>query len=550
MHRHVLLLAASFASFACAGGGHVHGAGGDELDASADGSSDGGGSTDAGAPGEIGDADALGPIALRRLSRAELQAALVDLTGLPADEIAPLIAVLPGDGTTPYDNDAALQEPSGPLVEGMFAIAEGVADRIVSDHARRDALMGCSPAGPDDAACLRSFAERFGRRVLRRPLEPDELDAYAAFSSFAVEDADFDIAARMVATALLLDARFLYRIEIGTPVADRDDLVQLDAYELATRLALTLWGTVPDDALLDRADAGALDDGAGAAEVALGLLQDRRALRQLQRMHALWLGYENLAMTPALAASLRAETDAVLERALADGAWSTIFTSEQTWLDETSAAHYEIPLPGGTPGWVDYPDVRRRGVLSHGTLLSLGAKFGDTSPTERGKAIWTRLLCHEIPPPPPQVDTGLPPTGGPADACKLERYDMRDKSECSSCHGIIDTIGFGLENYGPEGQWRTSEPGRPECSIDGHGTLTGVGDFAGAGALGELLLESGELEGCYTRNMLQFAIGRVPTDDDDDLLTQLTARFEDTDDAASLLLSLVTSDAFRHRRLQ
>jgi Protein of unknown function (DUF1588)/Protein of unknown function (DUF1585) len=227
-----------------------------------------------------------------------------------------------------------------------------------------------------------------------------------------------------------------------------------------------------------------------------------------------------------------------------------MFTAEQTWLDETSAAHYDIPLPDGAPGWVDYPDIRRRGILSHGTLLSLGAKFGDTSPTERGKAIWTRLLCNEIPPPPPEVDSGLPPTGGPADACKLERYDMREKAECSSCHSVLDDIGFGLENYGPEGQWRTTEPGRAECSIDGHGELTGAGTFAGAGALGELVLDTGEAEGCYVRNLLQFAVGRAPGDDDVGLLDALTEAFEQDDDAAQLLIQFATSEGFRHRRVQ
>ncbi len=194
--------------------------------------------------------------------------------------------------------------------------------------------------------------------------------------------------------------------------------------------------------------------------------------------------------------------------------------------------------------------ARRRGLLSHGTLLSVGAKFGDTSPTERGKAVWSRLLCNEMPPPPPDVDSGLPPSGGPADACKTERYDMRTKAECAGCHTILDSIGFGLENYGPLGEWRTTEPGRPECEVDGTGELSQVGTFAGASALGERVLDSGQLEGCYVRNMLQFAIGHHPGDDDLPMLDALTLRFEDTDDAAALLLEFATSEGFRHRRFE
>lgn len=537
---------------ACAGGhGGDGGAQGEDVGESAGTGADAGDTDDVPPPsGVFADPDALGPSGLRRLSLAELQTALVDLTGLPASEIQTLLAVLPGDGSTPFDNDETLQAPSAPFVEGMFSLTEAIAARIIDDPDRRDAILGCTPAGADDVACLRTFVEGFGRRALRRPLEVAELDEYAALIEHAIADDDFDVAARMALQALLLDARFLYRVEIGEPVPSRSDLVRLDAYELATRLSFLLWGTGPDDALLDRAAAGELDDAATLAVVATDLLRERRALRQIQRMHALWLGYETLAADPTLAASLRAETDAVLERALADGAWSSAFTADETWLDATTASHYDIPLPSGEPGWVAYPDIRRRGILSHGTLLSLGAKFGDTSPTERGKVVWTRLLCNEIPPPPPQVDTGLPPTGGSADACKTERYDMRTKAECSGCHGILDSVGFGLENYGPLGEWRTTEPDKPECSIAGEGELAEVGAFAGAGALGELLLDSGQLEGCYVRNMLQFAVGHHPTDDDRPLLDALTERFEATDDAAALLLQLATSEGFRHRRFE
>jgi hypothetical protein len=514
-----------------------------------DGGSDSGGTPPSGA---FGDPDGLGPTGLSRLSLAELSASLHQLTGLPEEEITTLLSILPGDGDgdSPFDNDAALQTPSGPFTTGMLSIAESIASRMIDDPTRRDAFLGCTPSGPDDAACLRGFAERFGRRVLRQPLSPAELDEYAAFIEHAQADGSFDIAARMVTVALLLDARFLYRVEVGTPVPDRNDLVALTSFELATRMAFLMWGEAPDDALLDRAQAGELDDPDGVREVAGDLLRDARGLRQIQRMHALWLGYENLAMDPALATSLRAETDALVERALVDRAWTSMFTAEQTWLDEISAAHYDLALPGGQPGWVDYPDIRRRGLLSHGTLLALGAKFGDTSPTERGKAIWKRMLCNEIPNPPPEVDTGLPPSGGPADACKTERYDMRTTSECSTCHEVLDGIGFGLENYGAEGQWRTTEPGKPECSIDGEGSLAGIGTFAGAGALGELLLDTGTLEGCYATNMLHFAIGREPADDDAALLHAMTASFEETDDAVAMLIALATSEAFAHRRLE
>ena len=490
---------------------------------------------------------AMGPIALRRLTQAELSGTLVRALNEDPAVLAELLDQLPADSATPFDNDVSTQTPSGPLVEGLLALAETLAERLASDPDRLQTLWGCTPSSPADEGCLRSGAASVGRQLLRRPLTGAELDTYAAFISEAEEDGDFTVAIALVLQSLLLDAEFLYRVEVGDETDG--DLVRLTEYEYATRLALLLWGEGPDRDLLDRVEAGDLQTDAGVEAVVDAMVADGRTLRQVQRLHAMWLGYDNMPIGGALGDALRNETDTLIERGLVERSWLSLFDAESTWIDATLAEHYDIPLPGGEPGWVDYPDVRRGGLLSHGTFLSLGKKFADTSPTERGKAVWTRLLCKEIPPPPPDVDSGIPPSGGPADACKEQRYDMREKAECASCHAILDGIGFGLENYGPAGEWRIHEPGRDDCFISGEGELTGSDPFAGAGALGTLLVETGELEGCFMQNVYQFAVGRPVLEDDEPMVTAMTQTFEDEDDFVALLRAFATSEAFRHRVL-
>ena len=493
------------------------------------------------------DPRAMGEVGLRRLSQSELHATLS--LALDEDEatLRELIDRLPADSSTPFDNDVVTQTPSAPLVEGLLSIAETLSVRLADDPSRMHAIWGCVPDGPDDEACLRLGAEKLGRRLLRRPLEADEVDAYASFIAAAEADDDFTVALALVLQSLLLDGEFLYRVEIGDPVDE--DLVRLRDHEVATRLAFLLWGQGPDDALLDRVAAGELSDATRLRDTVDGMIADVRTLRQVQRLHAMWLGYEDMPIGGALGDSLRAETDALIERGLVDRSWLSMFESDSTWLDATLAEHYGIPLPGGQAGWVDYPDLRRGGLMSHGTLLSLGNKFGDTSPTERGKAVWTRLLCQEIPPPPPDVDSGLPPSGGPASACKEQRYDMREKAECASWHAILDSIGFGLENYGPAGEWRVQEPDRPECSIRGEGELVGSEPFAGAAALGTLLVETGQLEGCFMQNVYQFAVGRSVSDEDAPMIAAMTETFEDHDDFVRLIRAFAISEGFRHRVL-
>lgn len=526
--------------------------GGDTDGMEAEGSGSSGVDDDYDPPPAWEDPGRLGPQGLRRLSIGELRTTLADLVGATDEELDELEALIPADTQTPYDNDYRDQEPSAPLVEGMAALSEQLAEMIVADPQRRDAILGCTPSGPSDEGCLRTFIEHFGRLALRRPLSGEDVDIYASFIDEAEADADFDVAFSLVLQALLMDVRFLYMVEVGTPTGE-PDVIELDDYEIASRLAFLLWGRGPDDALLDRARDGDLSSQGGVQSIAEQMLEAPAAERQLQRIHAMWLSYDRMPLDPTLAQSLRTETDALVGRAIEEGSWTGMFLSDETYLDPTLAEHYGIDLPGGQSGWVEYPDIRRRGLISHGSVLTLGKKFADTSPTERGKAIWTRLLCNEIPPPPPDVDSGVPPSAGGAGACKDERYaPLQEEQPCASCHTIIDQIGFGLENYGPAGEWRTSEPGKAHCSIEGTGSISGQ-PFAGAGALGELLVESGQLEACFMKNVYQYAIGRSARSDDaldETAVDALSVKFETRDDLHEVVSALVSSQAFRHRVIE
>lgn len=487
--------------------------------------------------------EALGPTGLRRLSREELARTLADLVGPLPDG---LIDAIPIDTETPFDNDYPTQASSPTLVDGLLALSTGVAEHVLADLDRTEAVLGCTPTGANDEGCLRTFAASLGRRALRRPIANEELDHYATFIDHAVEEGDFDVAATMVFQAILMDVEFLYRIETGEIVGEDPLVLRLDDRSMATRLSYLLWGTTPDDTLLARAEAGELSTPGQVREAAEAMLADQRGLEQLQRFHAMWLDYDDLPRGSSLEAAMHTETDALVERVVAEGAWSKLFTFGESYLDPELAEHYDLGTPVDAPGWVAYPDKRRAGILSHGAFLSVGEKFGDTSPVERGKAIWTRLLCQEIPPPPPDVDSGVPPAGDP-DACKLERYDMASRSACASCHAILDPIGFGLENYGPRGQWRTHEPDRPECRIDGAGELPGWGEFAGAPSLGSMLAESSEVRRCAMERWTQFTIGRAVTSHEDPAIDQMARRFEADDDLLAVVLDLVSSEAFMHR---
>jgi hypothetical protein len=184
-------------------------------------------------------------------------------------------------------------------------------------------------------------------------------------------------------------------------------------------------------------------------------------------------------------------------------------------------------------------------------FAAAGAKFGDTSPTRRGKFVRERLLCMPIPLPPPSanVDVDLPPAAKSPDACKRERYRQhREDPTCASCHALMDPIGFGLENFDELGRYRTHDDGRPDCPIDGRGELDAKTPFTGARELAGLIAAAPEQLPCVAQHFLQFAIGRAVDASDLRRARWLADEMRRNGDSfQSMLLAFVSHDDFRVR---
>ncbi len=519
----------------------------------ASGGSEGGDDSSTGDAPTPADADTVPYAGLRRLTAAEHDATLRDLIGDPMDDS---VLFLPEDARTPFDNDYTIQTPAPSLISGAFLLASDAAQRVVEDPVRMREVVGCEPTGPDDEACFRSFVTRFGRRAFRRPLTASEVDAHVELLEFAVERDDFAEGVRSVLQSMFTSPSFLYRVELGTPVPDQPGVFQLDDYELATRLSYFLWGSTPSDDLLDRAEAGQLHRPSDLTDAVQDMLQDARAIDRATRFHELWLGYEQLPGDYDLVLAMQQENRALMQRVLFDEQrpWQDLLRLNEAFVGDDLAAHYGIPSPqSDVPVWTSYGDTGRKGLLSSGSFLSIGQKFGDTSPTQRGLLIRTRLLCIDVPPPAPDlnVDVDEPP-GDPLTQCKYDRYaaHREEGSSCKSCHELFDPIGFGLEAYGPLGELRDHEPGRPECEIFAEGSVTEVGDFSGPGELADMVLQTGTINRCVHTQLYRFAMGRYELDPIDEALLDLLGEQLGEGDFRydALIETLVTSPGFVYRR--
>mgnify|MGYP002619573871 CR=1 FL=1 len=535
---------------------------------------DNGPAADTEGPGSAGSGESAGDDGLPPAPEAEHEVGISGMRRLTADEYDNTLRdilfddtrtselLLPEDPRNPFDNDFTQQVASQALVEGADLLAADAVARLLADPPRRDMVVGCMPASPGDEACMRQFVETFGRMALRRPLQLEEVDEFLHGSGarigaldHALADGDFYTGVDSFLRGILQDPEFLYRIEIGTPVQGDGAVFKLTDYEVAARLSYFLWGSTPDDWLLGRAEQSGLSNPQAVRDVAEHMMQDLRALDRIDRFHALWLGYDRMSFSGALATAMRAETKALLERVVFDERrpWQDVFTLDETFIDETLAEHYGLPAPAASDGdWVQY-GAGRRGLLSHGSYLSLGGKFNDTSPVQRGLIVRTRLFCQEIPEP-DDVDVDQEPAGA---ICKVDRYAMHAEGGCAGCHELLDPIGFGLENYDAQGRFRTHEADNPDtdvdesqCEISGQGRLSGVGEFSGPAELGQLVVDSGQLDSCAITQLYRFAMGRYELDQlDHAFITHVLERQDgEPFHFDQLLVDFVSSEAFGYRR--
>lgn len=451
------------------------------------------------------------------------------------------------------------------IAEAADELARSGVDTVLRD-------LGCegADAGFVTDPCANRFVDRYARRAYRRPPTEEEradlLALYAELRSDPELSYDFRDAVRVLLSALLQAPPFLYHLERAEPMAPRPgaDFVPLDDYELASRLSYFLWGSAPDEALLQAAADGRLREPDVLRAEAERLLADPRAADAIDDFSRQWLeltSFEETVKAPglfpafdeSLRASMLAETQTFVRHVIleGDGRVDTLLTADFSFLDADLAALYGVEgVDGDDLRRVSLAGTPRRGLLSHASLLAAGANAVETSPILRGKRIRERLLCHTVPPPPNDVDTEIPP-GDESTTMRERLQSHTTEPRCASCHQLMDPLGFPFEAYDPIGRHRELEAGRPVDTsgfVVGLGAIDAVVDVADATELSEVLASSPEVEACVSRQLVRYALARRETRGEEEELDALAADFTAGGaDIRALLLDIVLTRAFRTR---
>ena len=154
-----------------------------------------------------------------------------------------------------------------------------------------------------------------------------------------------------------------------------------------------------------------------------------------------------------------------------------IVNADYGYLNEELAAYYGIPgVMGPEFRRVECGDSRIGGIMGQGSVLSVTAKYAQTSPVKRGRFVLDRVLCS----PPPDVPQKVPqlPEVPAEGVSKREEFEQHiSDAFCAGCHSVMDPIGFALDNFGPTGEWRQQDDyGFP---IDASGELSRMRHFRG-----------------------------------------------------------------------
>ena len=427
------------------------------------------------------------------------------------------------------------------------------------DTPSRQRIFTCRPEAPEDAApCARSILTRLGRLAYRRPLETPEVDRLLAFYEEGHRDGGFESGIELALRFMLASPQFLFRLETEPEDVAAGAVYPVSDLDLASRLSFFLWSSLPDDELLSVAERGELGAPDELRRQVRRMLADPRASALVENFAGQWLYLRNLANTNPdpptfpdfddnLRRALQRETELFFESVMAeDRSILDLLTADYTFLNERLARHYGIPgIYGDRFRRVAVTDEGRRGILGHGSLLTVTSYATRTSPVLRGKWILENLLGSPPPPPPPDVPD-LEDAGSAEGLSIRERLEQhRANPACATCHARMDPYGFGLENFDAIGRWRSDGPGGEP--IDASDVLPDGTAFNGPSELREAILRRPDsfLE-TFTRKLLTYAVGRGMEYYDAPAVRRIVRAAAAEDYRFSAIVdAVVSSDAFR-----
>ncbi|MEE3151610.1 MAG: DUF1592 domain-containing protein [Acidobacteriota bacterium] len=436
----------------------------------------------------------------------------------------------------------------------------------VSDNPTRRRIFTCRPTSAgEELPCAKSIISRLAAQAYRRPVDDSDIASLTAFYNQGAVFGGFEGGIGTALQAILTSPYFVFRTEETPAGVAPGSIYPVNDIAFASRLSFFIWSTPPDQELIDLAARGQLSDPEIIDAQVRRMLADPRAESLATRFGGLWLRIQDLDLVDPdalsfpyydkiLANSMHRETELLFAHLVAeDRNILELLTADYTFANERLARHYGIPgVTGSEFRRVNYPDNRRRGVLGHGSILTMTSEANRTSPVKRGKWVMEVLLGSPPPAPPPNIPD-LEETGqtenGRFKSVADQLAEHRANPACSSCHNMIDPLGLSLDNFDVTGAWRIKDRGVPintEAVMYDGTELNGPADLTAA-----LLKRSDVIITHFTGSLMSYAMGRRVEYYDMPGVREIIGEAEKDDyRISSFILGIVNSDSFRMARAE
>ncbi len=420
-----------------------------------------------------------------------------------------------------------------------------------------------SMIGEDNDQAAATIIRTFAGQAWRRGLTDDETDSLMQlYDRGARRGETFQQAIKLPLKAVLVSPKFLFVAEQGH---DSPGIHRISDVELASRLSLFLWHSLPDEELIRLAEKDELHRADVLEKQVRRMLSDDRSSRFAEAFAGQWLGtvavgrtvipdtdHFKKAYTTDLVTDLRRQVGETMQLMIKNNRPVT------DWLDcdyvvvnKRLAKHYGIePVPVSDLNFeeISVKNSPRPGVLGLGAVHMLTSYSKRTSPVLRGGWVLETIFGTRLPAPPPDAGNL---SGGEKEVKektvrqRLEKH--RENPSCAACHDLIDPIGFALENFDVLGRWRDKEG---ENQIDSFGRLPSGETFTGPSELRAVLVgRKDEFVRHFSRQMLGFALGRSLEDADSCTVSAITTRLRENEyKLEELVIGIVESIPFQYRQ--
>jgi len=440
----------------------------------------------------------------------------------------------------------------------------------LSSTTSRDRIFTCNPSTDKNKApetCAKQIFSALAKRAYRRPVTNDDIAELMQYYADGVKDGGFEGGIREGITGMLASPFFLYRGERIPAALKPGDKYAITDLELASKLSFFLWNSIPDDRLLDLAAKNKLSDPATLNQQVLRMLADPRSKTLASDFVFQWLQMNkldeivpNTDVFPYASGRLDPRQDFRTELTLfsdsifrQDRSVVDLLRASHTFVNERLALLYGInDVKGDEFRRVDLKDSARWGLLGKGAVLMSAAYPNRTSPVLRGKFILSYIEGVPPPNPPPNVPTLNDKDIGTTKALTVRELMAKHRASptCSSCHSIMDPLGFALENFDAVGMWRDKDRFAGTV-IDSAGELPDGTKINGPDDLRKALLRRPEqFVQTFVEALLTYSMGRTREYYDMPTVRKIVRDTQASDYKFSAIVqAVVNTEQFKMRRV-